>query len=319
MVEASAIDGDSPEGTLVQGGVIPGTRKPAFTLLMREDLPIPVVLATPHSGRTYPAVVRSAMRDPEYSSIRLEDRFVDLVAQRVANDTGASLLVANAPRAMLDLNRSPEDVDWSMIHDANQPDTVRHSAANRRARSGLGLIPRRLSGLGEIWNKPLSHAELQARIRQIHTPYHTALAETLQMVRDRWGAALLVDVHSMPPLKRSRHDDVPAHFVLGDRFGASANDRIVASAIRYFADEGAGVAHNRPYAGGYVLDTHAAVQNGIHAIQIEVCRSTYLDARREQLSPKAASLVKLLAGLVQDLGAMTARMMGRGDLRNAAE
>ncbi len=319
MVEASAIDGDSPEGTLVQGGVIPGTRKPAFTLLMREDLPIPVVLATPHSGRTYPAVVRSAMRDPEYSSIRLEDRFVDLVAQRVANDTGASLLVANAPRAMLDLNRSPEDVDWSMIHDANQPDTVRHSAANRRARSGLGLIPRRLSGLGEIWNKPLSHAELQARIRQIHTPYHTALAETLQMVRDRWGAALLVDVHSMPPLKRSRHDDVPAHFVLGDRFGASANDRIVASAIRYFADVGAGVAHNRPYAGGYVLDRHSARVQGIHAIQLEICRSRYLDADLTETTPELAGLARLVAGLVRELGEEVARLGRASRLPQAAE
>ncbi|WP_296024593.1 N-formylglutamate amidohydrolase [uncultured Altererythrobacter sp.] len=309
---------ESVGGRMERGGAIPSLDYPSFTLKAPATSPVPVVIAVPHGGRDYPEHVLRAMRDPEFSSLRLEDRLIDEIGVEVAKLTGAVLLEAHAPRAMLDLNRSRDDVDWGMIKGA-KPHPIRHSQANRRARSGLGLVPRRLPGFGEIWRQSLTREELDARIEGIHQPYHAALGRELARVRDQWGQALLLDLHSMPPLKPSNGESQMPKFVLGDRFGTSCDASLVNHAYRFLEEKGQVVSHNRPYAGGYVLDTHGAVQNGIHAIQIEVCRSTYLDARQEQLSPKARTLVKMLAGLVQDLGAMTARMMGRGDLRNAAE
>ena len=95
------------------------------------------------------------MRQPDYAAVRLEDRHVDLLARQIAAQTGAGLLIAHAPRAMLDLNRAQDDVDWEMIR-GGAPLMPRHSHANRRARSGLGLVPRRLPGFGEIWKAGLS-------------------------------------------------------------------------------------------------------------------------------------------------------------------
>jgi len=308
-----------PEGAEREhGGLIPGTRQSAFSLTTQKDMPIPVIIAVPHAGRSYSQALLGQMRDADYSKIRLEDRFVDRIAADACTATGASLLVADAPRAVLDLNRATDDVDWDMI--ANLPaGQARHSAANRRARSGLGLIPRRLPGLGEIWQRRLSEGELAARIRQIHVPYHAALASTLQKIRDRWGAALLLDLHSMPPLKKAHKDDVPAHFVLGDRFGASASDRLVACALRHFAESGASVSHNRPYAGGYVLDRHAAPAHGIHAVQLEICRSQYLDPEWSETTDEIHRLVPLIAGLVRTLGEETARIARDSGLPIAAE
>ncbi|WP_209347899.1 N-formylglutamate amidohydrolase [Pontixanthobacter sp. CEM42] len=292
---------DHGERRLEEGGIIPGTRKPAYSLKLPDDLPIPVLIAVPHAGRVYPESLAKRMRRPDYSSIRLEDRHVDQLASLVARQTGAGLLVAHAPRAMLDLNRATDDVDWDMITNS-RPDGVRHSLANRRARSGLGLIPRRLPGLGEIWSGMTSQVELDARIRQVHVPYHSALSAALQTMRDQWGAALLLDFHSMPPLKKANRDDLPAQFVLGDRFGASASDRLVASALQKLSDDGARVAHNRPYAGGYVLDRHAAPARSIHAIQLEICRSLYLENDMSTLSAEIAGLSQRLAGLVRVIG-----------------
>ncbi|MFZ1742578.1 MAG: N-formylglutamate amidohydrolase, partial [Pontixanthobacter sp.] len=274
--------GESPEETTAEeGGLIPSTRHHAYSLQMPADLPIPVLIAVPHAGREYPEPLIGKMRHPEYSKIRLEDRFVDRIAKAIARQTGAGLLVANAPRAMIDLNRATDDVDWDMIIDG-APEGARHSAANRRARSGLGLVPRRLPGLGEIWKSRLTKSELTSRIRQIHVPYHAALSAGLRRLHNQWGAAILLDLHSMPPLKVSHPDDVAAQFVIGDRFGATVNDRLVAGALRNLAEQGRRVAHNRPYAGGYVLDRHAAPNHEIHAIQVEVCRSLYLsDDMRE--------------------------------------
>ncbi|WP_234024846.1 N-formylglutamate amidohydrolase [Tsuneonella amylolytica] len=310
-----------------QGGTIPGTASPAFTMFQSEGSPLPVLVAAPHGGREYTPAIVERMRDPQFAALRLEDRHVDHLARAVAAATGAALLVAHAPRAMIDLNRSPDDMDWSMVVEGPPAGTrTRHSLANRRARGGLGLVPRRLQGLGEIWKGRLTAADLGKRIDEIHTPYHAALAGALETLRDRWGAALLIDLHSMPPLK-ARADggaDGPAdegagsRFVIGDRFGASCDRSIATAAIDYFARHGRPAAHNRPYAGGYVLDRHGKPARGIHALQIEVCRTTYLDARLAEPSGRFAGVARLLSGLVSDLAEEVARR-GNDRLPLAAE
>lgn len=291
---------------------------PAFSLAVDETAPIPVLVAAPHGGREYPSSLRERMRDGAFAALRLEDRHVDSLAGEVARQTGAALLVAHAPRAMIDLNRASDDMDWSMVAEG-PPADARNSLANRRSRSGLGLVPRRLPGLGEIWKERLTRAELCERIEGIHKPYHAALAVTLEHLRDRWGSALLVDLHSMPPLKPRHPGDRPAEFVVGDRFGAACDDRIVAAAFRWLGGQGRPVAHNRPYAGGYVLERHAAPARGIHAIQLEVCRSSYLDTRMDSPSVRMAGVAKLIAGLVRELGAETAALARGKGLPLAAE
>lgn len=296
---------------------------PAFTYVAPRSMPMPVVIAVPHAGRVYPAETLAQMRDIDSSQLRLEDRHVDRLAIQIARSTGAGLLVARAPRAMLDLNRAHDDVDWDMID--GHEGTVRGGAGPvntgtpRRARSGLGLVPRRLAGLGEIWRGKLAREELDRRIDQIHRPYHAFLARELEQVRDAWGAALLIDLHSMPPLRRQFGQERPVRIVLGDRFGASCNPSIMINALRYLEDRDWEAAHNRPYSGGYVLDRHASPVRGLHAIQIEVCRAAYLDARLAEPSDRLGPLAQMLAGLVREIGAQTARIGGNGDLAQAAE
>ena len=310
-----SISGDPP---IKYGGIIPGTVAPAFSLQMPADCPIPVLIAAPHAGRSYPEALLGMMRDAEYSAIRLEDRHVDQVATAVARQTGAALLVAHAPRAMIDLNRAGDDVDWEMIRGGRLAEE-RRTVTNRRSRSGLGLIPRRLPRLGEIWTEQISREELAARIGGIHRPYHQALAKALDTLRDRWGAALLIDLHSMPPLLAKHDGDRPAEIVIGDRFGTSSDGLLVASAFAYFARHGRAAAHNRPYAGGYVLDRHASPARGIHAIQLELCRSTYLDQRMAEPTAHMAAMVRLIAGLARQLGEKTAGLGRAGFTSIAAE
>lgn len=291
------------------GGTIPGTNAPAFTLRAPAGAPLPVLIAAPHGGRAYPQALAARMRDSQYAALRLEDRHIDAMADQVAALTGATLIAAHAPRAMLDLNRAPDDMDWTMVSDG-APSPARHSAANRRARSGLGLVPRRLPGLGEIWKGRMTRAELDARIAGVHLPYHQALGTALEDLRDRWGAVLLIDLHSMPPLRARHAGERPGEFVVGDRFGASCDRRLVTTAIGWLERHDRAVLHNRPYAGGYVLDRHAAPARGIHALQLEVCRSSYLDARLAEPSGRFGGMVRTLAGLVRALAGEVADMGG---------
>lgn len=296
---------------------------PAFVHVAPRNRPLPVLIAVPHAGCNYPAEVAEQMRDPGPSQLRLEDRRVDAVGVEVARATGTGLLVAHAPRAMIDLNRASDDIDWGMVARPKGFDTHafdergnKGPSSNARARSGLGIVPRRLPGFGEIWRSKLSHNELARRIEQIHRPYHEFLESELARMRDAWGAALLIDLHSMPPLRRRSAGEAVPKIVIGDRYGASCDHILPAHAFRYLEQQGQIAAHNRPYSGGYVLDRHARPSKGIHGIQIELCRSTYLDASLSEPSQNLSPLAQMLAGLVRILGAETA---GLGPGRHVAQ
>lgn len=291
----------------IGGGVIPGSPgTPAFSLTRTEPSPVPVLIAVPHAGRAYPGSLLERMRHPGSASLKLEDRYVDLLGERVARETGAALLVAHAPRAMIDLNRGHDDVDWDMFA-RGKPDGVGSYTPGLRARSGLGLIPRRLPGLGELWKRRHDEEDLSARIAGIHAPYHVCLAETLGSLRERWGAALLLDLHSMPPL--GLRGGLPApEFVLGDRFGQTCGGGLIGNCFSYFSEARRGAAHNRPYAGGYVLERHARPHDGVHALQLEIDRSSYLDYRLAEPGPGLDGIAALLCGLVRRLAGEVAEL-----------
>jgi len=308
----------------VAGGHVPGLAGvPAYSFHGPEHQRLPVLLAVPHAGRAYPPHVLGRMRDPDAAPLRLEDRLVDRLGSAVAAATGAGLLVAQAPRALLDLNRAEDDIDWDMV-EGGRPDgrpapAPGAESGNRRARSGLGLVPRRLPGTGEIWRGRLDRGELAARIAGIHRAYHGFLAGELARIRDVWGAALLIDLHSMPPLRPAEGEARAPQIVLGDRFGVSCHHGLMACALRRLEADGCPVAQNRPYSGGYVLDRHGAPQHGIHAVQVEVCRAAYLDQRLAEPGPGMADMVGVLAALVRALGAETALLGGGDQALQAAE
>ena len=303
-------------GEMPDAGGVSGGKAPAFRLIAPAPSSIPVLIAVPHAGRAYSPALLGALRNPSLAAARLEDRLADALGEAVAAQTGAALLIADAPRAMIDLNRAPEDIDWGMIQGGAGPARAGQTGTGQtgtgqtvggRARSGLGLVPRRLPGEGELWKRPLARAELEARIAGIHQPYHRCLADTMARLQARWGAALLVDLHSMPPLP-SRDGAGGAQIVLGDRFWASCHGALVACAFTRLAREGWRAAHNRPYAGGYGLERHAATAQGIHALQIEVDRSCYLDAVLSEPGEGFAAVVSLLVDMVRVLAGEVAAL-----------
>ena len=229
----------------------------------------PVILSVPHAGRDYPLALRAALRVPVAALIPLEDRHIDAVA--ILARRNETMLVQRVARAWIDLNRSEQERDPGIDDGASRQAMPIQSA---RMRGGLGLVPRRVSGAGDIWRRRLDGDEVMARIEMDHRPYHAALAEALRRARSRFGIAVLLDLHSMPPLTPTQGK---ARIVLGDRFGRSAATRFVHRLENEIRADGISTALNAPYAGGHILDAQARPTAGIHAIQIEFDRSLYLD------------------------------------------
>ncbi|MDP4575539.1 N-formylglutamate amidohydrolase [Qipengyuania sp. G39] len=308
---------DTRDPLSMEGGSIPNSDAPAFRMSDVADAEIPFLIAAPHGGRHYSTDIWEKMRTPHSVSLKLEDRLVDQIAKAVSIRTGAAALIAYAPRALIDLNRDPEDIDWDMVS-GSKPDRRIGNAANRRARAGLGLVPRRLLRTGEIWKAPLSRKELEQRVGRVHTPYHHTLNRMLQSLRDKFGVAFLLDLHSMPPLAPTKRQNRQVEFVVGDRFGASAPNSISTAAVEFLERRGRVAERNSPYAGGYILDRHARPMGGIFGLQLEICRSAYLDHTLTSATPRMGTIVNLVAQLVICLNAQISHDL-RPDLRDAAE
>ena len=249
----------------------------------------PVVLSVPHAGRDYPATLRMALRAPLASLAALEDRHVDAIA--LAARERETLLLQTLPRAWIDLNRAEHERDPLLDEGA-----CRSAGASAKVRAGIGLVPRRTAAAGELWRCRLSAAEVEARIATGHRPYHETLAQVLAAARARFGCAVLLDVHSMPPIAGGR-----ARVVIGDRFGRAAGARFVARVEEALGREGLHHLLNTPYAGGHILERHAAPQIGIHAIQLEIDRAMYLDRRLDQPGAGAVTTARMLRAVIEAL------------------
>ncbi len=231
----------------------------------------PIVISVPHAGRDYPRTLGDYTAFRPDQLLPLEDPYVDLLAEP-ASAHGHRVIIARTPRAWIDLNRGENDLDPAML----QPPRKANGPLSAKARGGLGLIPRRTAGLGDLWHTGLSEAMLEERIALIHRPYHTAIRQAMNAAQRRFGIAILIDLHSMPPLPRTNHEN-PAKIVIGDRFGRSCHGRF-SSRIAALAEQSQiKPAFNIPYAGGYILDQHGQPDADRHAIQIEFDRSLYLD------------------------------------------
>ena len=253
----------------------------------------PVVLSVPHAGREYSEALLRSSRLPRSALESLEDRLVDRLVWR-ALGSGATGIVATAPRAEIDLNRDEREIDPAMVV---PPPPARSILPSARTRGGLGLIPSRIGGAGSIWLQRLPEKELRRRIEQIHRPYHQALAEMLERARERFGVAILLDCHSMPP----RDQASAPRIVLGDRHGATISPDLLAAAVDAAKARGFAAGMNVPYAGGYITARHGKPSQNIHALQLEIDRSLYLDEKLREPGSGFDSTARLIAEIAAAL------------------
>jgi N-formylglutamate amidohydrolase len=254
----------------------------------RGDLP--VLLSVPHSGREYPAALIDLARGGTVALQSLEDPLVDRVAWR-ALAAGCGAVVAQTPRAAIDCNRAEDELDPSIISG------VPRGPLSARTRGGLGVVPARTQAHGTLWRRPISLAELERRLDQAHRPYHQAVSDALDALVARFGCALLLDCHSMPPPGAGIGD-----VVIGDRRGRTAAHWLSHEALAITRAAGFAAGLNDPFAGGYVIARHARPGRGVHGLQIELNRAAYLDPALRSPGPGFDRAAVLLERLAVELG-----------------
>ena len=282
---------------------------PAFEVLQPAGFGQPIVMNSPHSGAHYPAAFLAASRLDPLTLRRSEDAFVDrLFAPATAH--GVPLLRANFPRAFLDLNREPFELDPQMF-EGRLPDFA--NTRSLRVAAGLGVIPRLVGDAQPIYLQTMTVESALRRISLLHRPYHTCLGNLIRSAYERFGLAILLDCHSMPS---SSPEVGGCDIVLGDRYGSSAARWAVETVEGSLRGAGLCVRRNKPYAGGYITEHYGTPITGRHALQIEINRSLYMDERTLSLTKNSDALGIALSAMV---GALCDKVAEARGTRWAAE
>jgi N-formylglutamate amidohydrolase len=274
---------------------------------------VPFIFNSPHSGRHYPERFLAMARLDRTAIRRSEDSYVDeLFGSSIA--FGAPMLAANFPRAYLDVNREPWELDPRMFADPVPPFA---NIRSPRVAGGLGTVPKLVGDGMDIYPGRLPLSEAVSRIETIYKPYHDTLKKLIMRTHTAFGHAVLIDCHSMPASIRIGESGVRPDFIIGDRFGASSSPALTEHAIGLLIGMGYTVAHNKPYAGGFITEHYGRPARRLHALQIEVNRGLYMNERTFQKSGGFDTLADDLARFVSDL--MSLPEYHLGDLPLAAE
>ncbi len=270
---------------------------PPFDLVWPARVAAPYLLDSPHSGRTYPRDFLALSRLDRVTIRRSEDAFVEELCLGAAVGR-LPVLHAHFPRAWLDVNREPMELDPRMF--------VGRLPAGANTRStrvvgGLGTIPRIVSERDEIYRGPIPIEEGLARIAQGYEPYHATLRRALARLHARFGLAVLIDCHSMPSIQRTGGAEGRADIVLGDRHGTSCHPALTDVASALLREAGYRVARNKPYAGGYNTETYGRPEKGLHALQIEISRGLYMNETTMEKTADFATLAAGFRGFVDQL------------------
>ena len=265
------------------------------------ELPaLPVLLSSPHSGRIYPDWFLTTTPLEPGQLRPLDDGPTDLLLEGALR-AGAGAVCALYPRAVVDLNRSMIELDPGLL----PPRSGRSYGLTPKVRVGLGVIPTRV-GAARIYAGPLSETALQRRFDDAYKPYHAVLKRRLGMIAEAFGAALLLDVHSMPD-SLAVVDGRRVDAALGDRFGRSCNIAVARAATRRLTAEGLACAANQPYAGGHITERYGEPAAGRSALQIEIRRGLFWNERTDRVDPAGVERLSAILGrLVIDLGAVLA-------------
>jgi N-formylglutamate deformylase len=279
---------------------MPDEFDPPFEILEPKEWRGPVVFNSPHSGKVYPQAFLVATRLDLATLRRSEDCFVDELVRGVV-ERGFPLMLAHFPRCYIDVNREPYELDPRMF-EGRLPAFA--NTRSMRVAGGLGTVARVVGDAQEIYHQRISVEDALRRIETLYKPYHRALRRLFARVHHEFGAAILVDCHSMPSASSAKDERPRADVVLGDRYGTSCAAAVSETIEATLRELGLSVSRNKPYAGGFITEHYGNPAAGLHAIQLEINRALYMDERRFERNGNFRRLAAKLEVLAERLAAV---------------
>jgi N-formylglutamate deformylase len=242
----------------------------------------PLLVSIPHLGTQIPDALRDRYTDAALTVADTDWHLDRLYA--FVREMGATMIGARVSRYVIDLNRPPND-------ESLYP-----------GQTTTGLCPSE-TFRGEPVYKPgcePNAAERAGRVSQYWQPYHDALAAELARLRERHANVLLWEAHSIASVLPRLFDDKLPDLNLGTQDARTCARAVQQAAVDAMqASPFTSVANGR-FKGGYITRHFGAPERGIHAVQLEMCQSTYMSehAPFEYLSVRAEAVQPTLQRMV---------------------
>jgi N-formylglutamate amidohydrolase len=283
-----------------------GDLSPPFDVVEPASWRAPIIFNSPHSGTVYPSAFLSASRIDVTALRRSEDSFMDELIGGLST-RGFPVMRVHFPRSYVDVNREPYELDPRMFN-GRLPSFA--NTRSMRVAGGLGTIPRVVGDGQEIYRERLDVDDALTRIESLYKPYHRALRRLINKAHQDFGTAILVDCHSMPSIGISREEPRRPDLVVGDRYGTSCAGILSDTVEQVYGRLGYSIGRNKPYAGGFITEHYGNPASGLHAIQIELNRSIYMDERRRERTARFDRVAEDFSVLADALAAIPLGLLG---------
>jgi N-formylglutamate deformylase len=239
----------------------------------------PLIISFPHVGTDIPDAIAARMT-PE--ALRLDDTdFEQPALYDFADELGATTVVARWSRLVIDVNRPPDN------------------APLYPGQWGAGLTPTETFAGEAVYQAAApDEAEIADRRERYWRPYHAALALAVATALDRYGVALLWDAHSISGVVPRLFEGTLPDLNMGTASGAACGDAVSAAAFAVCQGGPFSAVLNGRFKGGYITRTYGDPANGVHAIQMELAKSTHLGADNRVDAGRAGILRPVLKGAI---------------------
>lgn len=248
----------------------------------------PLLISVPHDGCHLPHAMRERMT-PEGIALPDTDWHVAEL-YGFARELGASMLVANYSRYVVDLNRPASD-------DALYEGQV-----------ATGLCPTQTFAGDNIYaSGTVSRGETTGRITTYWTPYHRKLQEMLAALRNRHGYALLWDAHSIASVVPRLFDGELPALNIGTHAGRSCAKGIERAVVEAAQTGDCSSVLNGRFQGGYITRHYGDPGQRVHAVQLEIAQRVYMDETSGLFDAQKASRLRGTLRPMLDAFLQTAR------------
>ena len=237
----------------------------------------PLLVSIPHDGCHVPADIREQMTSAGLALPDTDWHVAELYG--FARELGASMIVANYSRYVVDLNRPASD-------EALYPGQV-----------ATGLCPLQTFGGEDIYASPvIAGDEVRRRVAAYWQPYQDQIASALESTRKRYGYALLWDAHSISSVVPRLFDGELPELNIGTDGGKSCSPEIENAVVRAAGASRFGYVVNGRFQGGFITRHYGDPGNNVHAVQLEIAQRTYMDETTGVFDTAKASALRYTLG-----------------------
>ena len=238
---------------------------------------VPIILSSPHSGVEFPDELKTHFRAELMAQPDDTDWYVHQL-YNFAPDLGITVIHAKFSRWVIDLNRNPHSkplyTDGRIITE---------------------LVPKTDFLGNEIYVDKMflpDAAEIARRTENYYKPYYQKIESLLRERLNEFGQVLLWDAHSIrrfvPTIQAAPFPDL----ILGDNDEKSAGKKVIEIALNNLKQGKFGVNHNSPFKGGHITRSFGKPSENIHALQLEMAKTNYMDDDELNFNEERANEVR---------------------------